>query len=90
MIAHPGSRRKGIGQEAVTLMMEYGKYFLHVSQYIVKIGAANDISLALFKKIGFTEWEHIEVLDLTFSPFFHPALILIISIVFFFSFPSGI
>jgi RimJ/RimL family protein N-acetyltransferase len=67
MIANPGSRRKGIGQEAVTLMMEYGKCFLHVSQYIVKIGASNDISLALFKKIGFSEWEHIEVLGFTYS-----------------------
>ncbi len=63
MIANPASRRKGIGKEAVQLMMQYGLYHLHVSKYIVKIGADNAVSLAMFRGLGFDTWEHVEVFD---------------------------
>lgn len=63
MIANDDSRGKGVATEAVSMMMEYAERFLNVSKFVVKIGADNEASLHLFRKLGFDQFEHIEVFD---------------------------
>ncbi|XP_006814750.2 N-acetyltransferase 9-like protein [Saccoglossus kowalevskii] len=55
MIAENSCRGKGFGKEALLLMMNYGIQELKVRTYTAKIGCQNENSLALFKKIGFTQ-----------------------------------
>ncbi|XP_022093665.1 N-acetyltransferase 9-like protein isoform X3 [Acanthaster planci] len=55
MIAEPSCRRKGIGREALVLMIQYGATKLKVRRFIAKIGLQNQPSLALFKKLGFKQ-----------------------------------
>ncbi|XP_038064266.1 N-acetyltransferase 9-like protein isoform X1 [Patiria miniata] len=63
MIAEPSCRRKGIGQEALLLMMQYGVTKLQVSRFVAKIGLQNQPSLSLFKKLGFEEESVSEVFN---------------------------
>ena len=63
MIASPASRGKGCGSEAVRLMMAYGTRRLNASKFIVKIGAANAASIAMFTKLGFGNFEYLEWCD---------------------------
>jgi RimJ/RimL family protein N-acetyltransferase len=63
MIADSESRGKGLGPEAVRLMMAYGVHRLNVSQYIVKIGASNQKSINMFKTLGFDQFEYLEWCD---------------------------
>ncbi|GAB1600664.1 N-acetyltransferase 9-like protein isoform X1 [Argonauta hians] len=55
MIAEISSRRKGLGRQAVILMMVYGIEILKINKFIAKIGMSNTISQGLFFKIGFIE-----------------------------------
>uniref|UniRef100_A0A7S3VKR6 N-acetyltransferase domain-containing protein n=1 Tax=Dunaliella tertiolecta TaxID=3047 RepID=A0A7S3VKR6_DUNTE len=55
MVAEPGSRRKGIAQEAVRLMMAFAAQKLNITRFRAKILSSNSASLALFKKLGFKE-----------------------------------
>ncbi|XP_071509110.1 N-acetyltransferase 9-like protein [Diadema antillarum] len=55
MVAEQACRGKGIGKEAILIMMHYGVRFLKVKKYVAKIGEKNTVSLQLFKKLGFQE-----------------------------------
>ncbi|XP_077980532.1 N-acetyltransferase 9-like protein [Glandiceps talaboti] len=55
MIAEPNCRGKGLGKEALLLMMKYGVQELKVTKFTAKIGCQNTRSLGMFKKIGFVE-----------------------------------
>ncbi|XP_033631022.1 N-acetyltransferase 9-like protein [Asterias rubens] len=55
MIADMSCRRKGIGQEALLLMMQFGVTKLQMCRFVAKIGLQNEPSLALFKRLGFQE-----------------------------------
>lgn len=50
MIAEPGSRRQGLGEETVSLMMGYGADRLGVRLFVAKIHETNAASLHLFRK----------------------------------------
>ncbi len=61
MIAEIKSRRKGIAQEAVILLMNYIQRELNVQKFQVKISKENESSLKLFKeKIGFEYYKYNE------------------------------
>uniref|UniRef100_UPI0037E723A9 alpha/beta-tubulin-N-acetyltransferase 9 n=1 Tax=Semicossyphus pulcher TaxID=241346 RepID=UPI0037E723A9 len=55
MIAEPSYRGRGIGKEVTRMMMSYGVTKLGVKKYQVKIGLDNQVSIAMFKKLGFQE-----------------------------------
>ncbi|KAK3091244.1 hypothetical protein FSP39_018227 [Pinctada imbricata] len=55
MIAEKDARGKGMGKEALLLMMRYGFEDLMVQRYTAKIGYSNHPSLAMFQKLGFVE-----------------------------------
>lgn len=48
MIATEESRGKGLGKEAVLMMMRYGLDHLNVSKYCAKIGETNTVSHYIF------------------------------------------
>ena len=50
MIAETSSRGKGMGKEAVLLMMHYGLTVLNLTKFYVKINQINTSSLDLFKR----------------------------------------
>lgn len=54
MIAEPSKRQRGLGKEAVYLMMRYGVEELHVTAFTAKIKLSNTVSLQLFEKLGFS------------------------------------
>ncbi|XP_062859610.1 N-acetyltransferase 9 [Trichomycterus rosablanca] len=61
MIAEPGYRGKGLGKEAIRMMMCYGINKLKIKKFEVKISLENRISIAMFKKFHFTELSVSEV-----------------------------
>ena len=61
MIAEPRSRRRGLAQEALRLMMAYAAESLGCRRFVAKIGQANVASLGLFRKLGFREFMLVEV-----------------------------
>ena len=61
MIAEPRSRRRGLAQEALRLMMAYAAESLGCRRFVAKIGQANVASLGLFRKLGFREFKRVEV-----------------------------
>ncbi|CAK9300853.1 unnamed protein product [Gordionus sp. m RMFG-2023] len=63
MIADTYSRNKGLGLEAILLILKYGIEVLEISHYFVKISYENLISIDLFNKIGFTEKERSDVFN---------------------------
>lgn len=55
MVAEPGSRRKGIGEEALVVFMAYCVGDIGIRTFRVQIGEDNAASIALFTKVGFQE-----------------------------------
>ncbi|KAL5277192.1 NAT9 family protein [Megaselia abdita] len=55
MIAEKGFQGKGLGWEAMVLMLKYGAEFLKIQKFCVKIGELNEKSLKMFSKLGFEE-----------------------------------
>ena len=55
LIADEKDRRKGYASEAVTLLCEYARKVLRLHQLWCGVGAANEASLALFRKAGFEQ-----------------------------------
>ncbi|XP_075435683.1 alpha/beta-tubulin-N-acetyltransferase 9 [Ascaphus truei] len=53
MIAEPGFRGRGIGEESVRLMLFYGVTALGISTFEAKIGLENETSVRLFRKLHF-------------------------------------
>ncbi|KAI5642306.1 acetyltransferase (GNAT) domain-containing protein [Phthorimaea operculella] len=61
MIAEEYSRGKGLGWEAVVLMLLYGIKFIHLKSFEAKISLTNQISIKMFRKLGFEEKSRSEV-----------------------------
>lgn len=61
MIAEPKYRGRGMGKEAVKIMMHYGAYKLNAKRFAVRIGENNTESVSLFEKLGFIETGYSEV-----------------------------
>ncbi|CAH1997020.1 unnamed protein product [Acanthoscelides obtectus] len=55
MIAEPWARGRKCGWEAMLLMFMYGIKYLAVKEYIVKISYINDISIRMFRNMGFED-----------------------------------
>ncbi|KAK9691272.1 hypothetical protein RND81_09G186100 [Saponaria officinalis] len=55
MIAEPKSRGKGLGKEAVLMMMTFAVENLAIHTFRVKIGESNQPSLSMFRKLGFKD-----------------------------------
>ncbi|CAO2814243.1 unnamed protein product [Amaranthus hypochondriacus] len=55
MIAEPKSRGKGLGKEAVMMMMAFSVENLGIHTFRAKIGESNQASLDLFHKLGFQD-----------------------------------
>ncbi|PIA38388.1 hypothetical protein AQUCO_02800231v1 [Aquilegia coerulea] len=55
MIAEPKSQGKGLGKEAVTMMMCFAVGNLGIQSFRAKIGESNTISLNMFRKLGFED-----------------------------------
>lgn len=61
MIARKASRRKGIAEEAIEVFLEYVlKNIKNVRLFVAKIQDSNAPSIALFEKLGFTKFKHVE------------------------------
>uniref|UniRef100_A0A8C5R4W4 Alpha/beta-tubulin-N-acetyltransferase 9 n=1 Tax=Leptobrachium leishanense TaxID=445787 RepID=A0A8C5R4W4_9ANUR len=63
MIAEPGFRGRGFGEESVRLMLFYGVTALEISTFQAKIGLANLTSLRLFHKLHFQDVSVSEVFE---------------------------
>ncbi|KAI3928483.1 hypothetical protein MKW98_024084 [Papaver atlanticum] len=61
MIAEPKSRGKGLGKEAVLMMMAFAVKNLSIQSFRVKIGESNSASLNLFRNLGFEVTLHSEI-----------------------------
>ena len=55
MIAEESARGKKFGWEAVILMFLYGIHHINLKLIEAKISLTNDISIKMFKKLGFEE-----------------------------------
>eukprot|EP01027_Heterolobosea_sp_BB2_P015362 GEZU01021986.1.p1 GENE.GEZU01021986.1~~GEZU01021986.1.p1 ORF type:complete len:190 (+),score=60.39 GEZU01021986.1:203-772(+) len=64
MIAEENSRRKGIGTEAVLLMMSYAVKYLNIQRFVAKILAHNTSSIDMFtNKLGYKQTKYSEVFE---------------------------
>lgn len=63
MIAEKRCRGKGLGIEAVKMMMQFGASRLGISKFVAKIASHNHASLSLFKKLGYVEVAYEEAFD---------------------------
>lgn len=55
MIAEPSCRARGLGTEAVLMMMSYGMTKLGLTKFEAKIGQDNEPSLRMFRKLHFEQ-----------------------------------
>ncbi|XP_028164502.1 N-acetyltransferase 9-like protein isoform X1 [Ostrinia furnacalis] len=55
MIAEDWARRQKLGWQTVVLMLLYGIQHIHLSTFEAKISLSNEISIQMFKKLGFVE-----------------------------------
>ncbi|CAI5967519.1 unnamed protein product [Closterium sp. NIES-64] len=65
MIADPTCRGRGLGREALQLMLAYAAWHLHVTTFRAKINDSNAPSLALFRSLGFVQTGHSQVFQQT-------------------------
>jgi len=63
MIAEPNHRGRGLGKEALLLMMAYGLKTLGRHTFVAKIKTKNDVSRQLFEKLGFDEVDRLKIFD---------------------------
>ncbi|KOB52097.1 N-acetyltransferase 9-like protein, partial [Operophtera brumata] len=61
MIAEECARGKKLGWEAVIHMLLYGIKYIKLKIFEVKISLQNEISISMFKKLGFEEKSRSEV-----------------------------
>ncbi|XP_052178246.1 uncharacterized protein LOC127792008 isoform X1 [Diospyros lotus] len=61
MIAEPKSRGKGLGKEAILMMMRFAIENFSIHVFRAKIGESNEASLSLFWKMGFKEVSYSEI-----------------------------
>ncbi len=53
-LAAAGRRRSGLGQEALTLLIDYAFYYMNMHRLYARVIDGNQASLRLFKKLGFS------------------------------------
>jgi hypothetical protein len=63
MIAEASARGHGLGLEAMGLMLHYGLTRLDVRVFEAKIKTDNEVSLRMFRKLGFSEVGRSAVFD---------------------------
>lgn len=64
MVADRNARRKGYARAALKqLMQSCSDTLLHVHKMVARIKTFNDSSIALFRSLGFQEWERSEVFE---------------------------
>ncbi|XP_078230694.1 alpha/beta-tubulin-N-acetyltransferase 9 isoform X11 [Callithrix jacchus] len=56
MIAEPSFRGKGLGTEAVLMMLSYGVTRLDLTKFEAKIGQGNEPSIRMFQKLHFEQF----------------------------------
>lgn len=61
MIAEPKSQGKGLGKEAVLMMMNFAVENLGIQSFRAKIGESNGKSLHMFRKLGFEDASYSKV-----------------------------
>lgn len=61
MIAESSARGKKLGWEAVILMLLYGIKYIQLKVFEAKISISNEISINMFKKLGFQEKSRSEI-----------------------------
>ena len=63
MVADPAFRRRGLGEEAVQLLLGYAGT-RGLNRFVAKVGSTNAPSLALFeKRLGFSRTAFVEAFD---------------------------
>jgi len=65
MLAEPAARRRGLGTEAVQLLLGYAAQRCAVRRFYCKIGDANTASIAMFKRLGFAVCNHVAAFEET-------------------------
>lgn len=63
MIAEAKSRGKGLGKEAVLVMMTFAVDNFKIHTFRAKIGELNQASLSLFQKLGFKKTSYSEIFN---------------------------
>eukprot|EP01038_Epipyxis_sp_PR26KG_P011197 gene11197-15017_t len=63
MIAETKHQRKGFAYEALSLMMYYGMHSIGITRFYAKIHKTNEISLQLFRNLGFAEFNYVEAFE---------------------------
>lgn len=61
MVADKAARGKKLGWEAVILMLLYGIKHINLKVFEAKISYENEISISMFKKLGFEEKSRSEI-----------------------------
>ncbi|KRX14445.1 NADPH--cytochrome P450 reductase [Trichinella nelsoni] len=75
MIAEPAWRGRGLGKEAVKMMLVYAFQQLHVERFVAKIRSDNEPSLALFQSLQFKQFCRVDVFqELHMELILHPDL----------------
>ncbi|KRZ87546.1 NADPH--cytochrome P450 reductase [Trichinella sp. T8] len=75
MIAEPAWRGRGLGKEAVKMMLVYAFQQLHVERFVAKIRSDNEPSLALFQSLQFEQFCRVDVFqELHMELILHPDL----------------
>ena len=64
-MAEPAARRRGLGTEAVQLLLGYAAERCAVRRFYCKIGDANAASIAMFKRLGFVVCNHVAAFEET-------------------------
>ncbi|KRX14444.1 NADPH--cytochrome P450 reductase, partial [Trichinella nelsoni] len=76
MIAEPAWRGRGLGKEAVKMMLVYAFQQLHVERFVAKIRSDNEPSLALFQSLQFKQFCRVDVFqELHMELILHPDLV---------------
>ncbi|GJP31533.1 hypothetical protein CLOM_g13017 [Closterium sp. NIES-68] len=65
MIADATCRGRGMGREALQLMLAYAVWHLHITTLRAKINDSNAPSIALFRSLGFVQTGHSQVFQQT-------------------------
>ncbi|KAL1238485.1 N-acetyltransferase 9-like protein [Trichinella spiralis] len=76
MIAEPAWRGRGLGKEAVKMLLVYAFQQLHVERFVAKIRSDNEPSLALFQSLQFKQFCRVDVFqELHMELILHPDLV---------------
>ncbi|KRZ77412.1 NADPH--cytochrome P450 reductase [Trichinella papuae] len=76
MIAEPAWRGRGLGKEAVKMLLVYAFQHLHIERFVAKIRLDNEPSLALFQSLQFKQFCRVDVFqELHMELILHPDMV---------------